>query len=64
MNFSRFFLIFKFFFWQNDQNSRYLDIFSQKDYALQSRSFWVIDQTIRKYDSKIFLAKRDFRRIE
>ena len=57
-------LIFDFFVEKkNDQKSRNLDMFSQTDYKIDSRSFWIVDRN----DSQIrveFFDKRGFRKLE
>ena len=47
MNFFRFFFKLRNFFFlvlKNDRKSHNLDMYLQKDYALRSKSFWIIDR--------------------
>ena len=44
----------------NDRTSENLDMFPQKDYALHSKSFWVINQNDSQIRLKDFLITRIF----
>ena len=63
MNYFRFFLILDFFLLveKNDHKSRNFDMFSQKDYALQSSSFWIIDRNDSQLQLKDFVINVGFK---